>query len=264
MIMPWSPRKMKKWTLSDALNVSSMDVIRMKVPERAELAAFLQKQYNTRVRSFKRARYYNHPYAYTKLQQDFDELNEASGYNFDFNSPVIKSSKGKHMLGDAYANLEYPAQKLHSYISQMQEFFNSKSSTIKGWREIIRNESEMLFGSREYNTKNGKRKVLNHLMTEQEREYFWKLYDEIRKSGRTIIYDSESMRETGFTRIWREKVKNKTWEYNDLTGMMKEMLNELRSSGISVRDIEEHIPNRKNDPFQQDDDKDEDFEIFVW
>lgn len=264
MSEPWQTKGMRKWTLKEAMNVSFMQINRMKLPERAELANFMQTQLKRRVATYRRAKGYNHPYAYTKLQEGFSELNNISGYEFDFNSPIIKSSGRKHMLSNAYMSLDNPNAKLLSYITQMQDFFAAKSSTVKGWRDIIRNESMQLFGYKEYKTKRGSRIVLNHLMSEEERIMFWKLYEEIRKSGKTTIYDSDAMRETGFTRIWQEKLKANEWDFDDLTGMMNEMLTSLRNNGIPIRDFEEHIPGKKKDPFQQEEESGDDSNIFVW
>lgn len=259
---------MRKWTLKAALNVSSGEIIKMKVPERAELAAFLQAQLKRRVSTYKRSKAYSHPYAYQKLMDDFKELSEAADYNFDFMSPIIVSKGRVHELGPAYAALDFPNQKLHSYIAQLQEFFSSKSSTVSGWKDIIRNESEKLFGATEY-TRNYKGRTisvkrLNHLMTEEEREHFWKLYEEIRKSGRTIMYDSESMRETGFTRIWRDKLKKDEWNFDDLTGMMNDMLQAMKANGAFVRDMPEHVPGKSWDPTRPDLAGEDVFEEFDW
>lgn len=264
MEFSWKTKGVHKWTLKEAIQVPFMKVNTMKLHERAELAAFLQSQLKRRVASYKRAKAYSHPYAYEKLKEDFKELNEVSGYNFDFNSPVVITQGRKHVLGSAYASLDNPNAKLSSYIIQLQDFFSAKSSTVKGWREIIRGESMKLFGYKEYNTKRGSRIVLNHLMTEKEREMFWKLFEEIRKSGKTTIYDSEAMRETGFTRIWREKLKDNSWNFSDLTGMMNEMLAALKSNGVPVSDIPEHKPGKSLDPIQLGQDEDADSDVFVW
>lgn len=266
MVLPWKPRGMRKWTLESALNATSTDIIRMKVPERAELANFLQSQLKRRVASYNRAKDYNHPFAYQKLQDDFKELSEIVDYGFDFNQPIIESHGNKHMLSPAYAALDNPNAKLYSYISQLQDFFTSKSSTVKGWREIIRNESMKLFGYREISTKRGPRIYLNHMMTEAERETFWSLYEELKKSGKVVLppYTSEAMKETGFTRIWREKLKNNEWDFDDLTGMLNKMLAEMKKSGVFVYDIPEHVPGNSTDPTQPDGDGLEDSNVFVW
>ncbi len=260
----WKIKGMRKWTLDTAINVSFMQINKMKLPERAELANFLQSALKRRVSSYNRAKAYNHPYAYTKLQEDFKELENISEYGFDFNSPIIEKSRGKHTLSPEYTKLDNPNAKLMSYIIQVQDFFSAKTSTVKGWKEVIRNESMQLFGYREYNTKRGSRIVLNHMMTEKEREMFWKLFEEIRKSGKTTIYDSEAMRETGFTRIWQEKLKINEWNFDDLTSMMNKMLKELRNNGVPVRDFEEHTSGRNNDPFQQEEETGDDSDVFEW
>lgn len=264
MTKSWNTKGMRKWTMKEALGLNYLQIAKMKLPERAELAAFFQSQLKQRVASYNRAKKYNHPYAYEKLRNDFEELNNISGYEFDFFSPVIQSHGRKHALGQEYAKLDNPNAKLMSYIAQMQDFFESKSSTVSGWRDIIRNESMKLFGYKEYKTKRGSRIVLNHLMTEDERKMFWTLYNELSKFGAIAIYDSEQMRETGYTRIWREKVANNEWDFDDLTSMMKEMVSSLKANGVFVRDFAEHIPGNMSDPTQPDPDGDVDSNVFEW
>lgn len=264
MAQTWNPKGMRKWTMAEALSVTSGEILKMKLPERAELAAFLQSKFNQRVASYRRAKSYNNPYAYQKLMDDFKELSEVADYNFDFMSKVIEVKGRKHTLGSAYAALDMPNQKLHSYISQMQDFFSAKTSTVSGWRKVISNESEKLFGYTEYKRGGKTYKRLNHLMTEEERGAFWKLYEEIRKSGRTVIYSSDAMRETGFTRIWRKKLKNNEWNFDDLTGMMNDMLSELKASGQYVRDIPEYKPGISSNPTQPGLEQEEDSDLFEW
>lgn len=263
----WNRKSIQnKWTLEKARKIPMMEVMKMKIPERAELAYFLQTALKKRMVSFERAKSYNNPYAYEKLQKDFKELNDISGYNFDFNAPVIQTRGKTRMLGPEYARIEQPAPKLLSYINQLQDFFNSKSSTVKGWKEIIRNESMKLFGYKEYSTKRGTHIVLNHLMTEQERENFWKLWTELKASGKVAVsaYVSESMKETGFIHIWREKLKNNEWDYDDLTSMLNTMLAEMRKNGVPVHDIEEHKAGIASDPTALDHEDGVASNVFEW
>ena len=262
----WDRKQIQhKWTLKSALDIDFLSINRMKIPERAELAQFLQNQIANRVRSYGRAKQFNHPYAYQKMQEDFQALMDDEGYNFDFNSPIIKSKGKFRSLSPAYAALDNPAARIMSYIVQARNFLGAKSSTVSGWKEIIRNESMKLFGYRTVHTKSGDRIYLNYMMTEDERTAFWKLYEELRKSGKVAMYDSESMRSTGFTRIWREKQSRGEWNYNDLTAMMNDMLSEMRKSGTPVRDMPEHKPGISENPTALDleDAEDSDLE-FQW
>lgn len=261
----WTRKQIQhKWTMKDALDIHGMELQRLKLPERAELANFLQGQFRKRVASFRRAKNYSNPYAYLKLMEDFEALKQDENYQFDFNSPILQTRGRNRMLSSEYASLSNPAARLMTYIVNMQEFFRSKSSTVSGWRDIIRNESMKLFGYKTYKTKRGERIVLNHLMTEEERIHFWRLYEELRKSGSVAIYDSESMRSTGFTRIWQEKQSRGEWDYDDLTSMMNQMLDSMRASGIPVRDIPEHKPGVSSDPIALDLVEEEDSIEFQW
>lgn len=262
----WSRKSIQnKWTLDSALNLDINDIRKMKISERAELAQFLQNSVNTRVRSYSRAKKYNHPYAYQKMQENFRELMEISDYQFDFNSPIVEGKGKKRYLSKAYATLAFPSSRIISYIVQARNFLSAKSSTVSGWRQIIHDESMKLFGYKTIHSKRGDYIRLNYLMTEDERAAFWKLYEELKKSGSVTMYDSESMRSTGFTRIWREKQSRGEWNYNDLTSMMNTMLEEMRKSGTPVRDIVEHKPGITQDPTARDDADEEDSDVeFRW
>lgn len=264
MKQTWNTKGMRKWTMSEALELTTGQVLKMKIPERAELAAFFQSQLKRRVATYKRAKTHTEPQAYRTLMNNFKELSEVADYGFDFNAPIIEAKGRKHTLSPEYAALEFPQHKLLSYIVQLQNFFTSKTSTISGWRDSIRNNSISLFGGKEY-TRKGKTYIKpNHVMSEEEYDVFWRLYSEIRKSGRTVIYDSEAMRETGYTRIWREKYAKGEWNFDDLTGMMNDMLDELKKSGQFVREFPEYVPGNSSNPFQQDPDGDGAFELFQW
>lgn len=255
----------RKWTLEEALSIDFLDINRMKLPERAELAQFLQNAVNRRVNSYSRAKEYSHPYAYEKMQKDFQELMEVEGYNFDFNKPIVQSVGRSRALTPEYAELSNPAARIMSYIVQARNFLNAKSSTVAGWRDIIRNESMKLFGYKTVKTKRGEYTRLNYLMTEDERTALWRLYEELKKSGAVTIYDSESMRSTGFTRIWREGVKEGVWNYDDLTYNLNLMKEALKLNGIPVRDIPEHKPGLEKDPLALDGDNAEDTNVeFQW
>lgn len=262
----WNRKSIQhKWTLESALKVDINDIRKMKVPERAELAQFLQNAVNTRVRSYSRAKSYNHPYAYQKLQEDFQTLANEEGYHFDFNAPIVEGKGKNRYLSKEYAALAFPASRIMSYITQVRNFLSAKSSTVSGWKAIIRNESMKLFGYRTIHSKRGDYIRLNYLMTEDERTAFWKLYEELKKSGSVAMYDSESMRSTGFTRIWREKQSRGEWNYNDLTSMMNTMLEEMRKSGTPIRDIVEHKPGMLQDPTVRDAAEGEDSDVeFRW
>lgn len=264
----WSRKSIQhKWTLKSALELHSMDIQKMKLPERAELAQFLYNAVSNRVRSYSRAKNYSHPYAYEKMQQDFKELMEDEGYNFDFNKPIVQSFGKNRALTKEYAELDNPAARIISYITQARNFLNAKSSTVSGWRDIIRNESIKLFGYKVIHSKKGDYIRPNYLMTEDERTALWKLYRELVDSGAIAVseYASESMKTTGFTRIWREGMKENVWRYDDLTFNLNLMKEAMKLGGIPVRDIPEHKPGLKKDPLARDAASEDDSDVeFQW
>lgn len=263
----WTRKSVQhKWTLQSALEIDSFAIQKMKLVERAELGQFLYNAVNNRIRSYSRAKSYSHPYAYEKMQQDFKELMEDEGYNFDFTKPIVQNSGKYRTLTKEYAELDNPAARIISYIVQARNFLNAKSSTVAGWRDIIRNESIKLFGYKTIHSKKGDYIRPNYLMTEDERTALWKLYRELIKSGAIAESDyvSESMKTTGFTRLWREGVSEGVWRYDDLTFNLNLMKEAMKLNGIPIRDIPEHKPGLKKDPLAQDavteDDSDAEFQ----
>lgn len=264
----WNRKSIQhKWTLESALKVDINDVRKMKLPERAEYAQFLQNAVNTRIRSYSRAKSYNHPYAYQKLQEDFQTLANEEGYHFDFNLPIVEGTGKNRTLSMYYSVLPFPASRILSYIVQARNFLSAKSSTVSGWKAIIRNESMKLFGYRNIHSKRGDYIRLNYFMTEDERTALWKLYEELKKSGAIAVseYASESMKSTGFTRIWREGVKEGVWNYDDLTHNLNLMLEAMKLDGVPIRDIVEHKPGMSQDPTVRDAAEGEDSDVeFRW
>lgn len=192
----------KKWTLKEAKALSPFAVYKMSLPEKAELAQFYYRQFNLRVNSFVKAQ--TIPYAFTKLVTDFEKPTHPERMTRDMlkmtiNEPVVKG-KGKRTLSDTFANMDNPSVALNRYVMRMQSFFNSKSSTVKGWEAIGLEQDKALFGVdvtevkkyRYIKDENGKRKrqyytivVENpkYRMTDDERTKLWAIIDMAKEAG---------------------------------------------------------------------------------
>lgn len=233
----------KKWTLEEATHLPILSIMRMKTPERAELAYFLQNQLRLRANSFKRSNVV--PYAYRKLLDDFSDMGREM--NFDFNAPIIKTRGRKRGLSQEYASIDNPQNRLATYITLVSDFFNAQTSTVSGWKRFGLEQDIRLFGVEVTNRPRSYNFIVKpkHTMTDDERTAFWRLYNEIRKSGRTAVYDSESMVASGFTKIWQDH----EWDYSDLQGMVAKMEEMLGAQHLP--EYEEHVSGDSTDPTQR-------------
>lgn len=232
-----------KWTLEEATHMPILSIMRMQTPERAELAYFLQNQLRVRSNSYKRSN--TVPYAYRKLIDDFKDM--GNEMNFDFNAPIINTRGRNRGLSKQYASIDNPQNRLATYISLVSDFFNAKTSTVSGWKRFGQEQDIRLFGVEIINRPRSYNFIVKpkHTMTDDERTAFWRLYNEIRKSGRTVIYDSESMITSGFTKLWQDH----EWNYEDLQSMTAKMEELLGAKHLP--DYEEHISGNEVDPTQR-------------
>lgn len=242
----------KKWTLNEAKSLSPMRIAIMNTQERAELANFLRNQFNTRLSTFTRAGEIG--YAVAKLAEDFEKMSDKLGMSVDPFEPVIVSRGKSKTLSPAFADRKNPQNALFSYIVTMQDFFNAKSSTLKGWREIKQEQDFRLFGytekvpskkvkGRQY-YKNVKR--LDYTMSDAERITFWRTYKMLKRTGWTEInsYDSDIQRKFGSA--WRTGKFDKT----DIEAAFSEMLKVFDTRPDYIRESQ---PGVSSDPTAQDD-----------
>lgn len=198
----WKPLG-KKWTLAEAQKISPFSIYRMSLPEKAELAQFYYRQFNLRVETYARAQVV--PYAFTKLMED---LNHPSGARLTddqkaitLESPVVKTKGHKRQLTGSFADMNNPNSALNHYVTRMQSFFGSKTSTVSGWKEVGYQQDVKLFGQNAeqyrkytYVMKDGKRKRVElqgpffkvtpkHRMTDAERGRFWAIVDMAKQAG---------------------------------------------------------------------------------
>lgn len=211
-------RPNKRWTMNEAIRLDTADVMKMTIPERAELAEFLRQQFVRRRGQFERAGLKS--FAFTKLEDDIDLVRRSDKVNGTiwnttdkyFDTPVVRRFVGNEATLDmSWAYLRRPANSLASYIVTLQDFFNAKSSTVRGWKRITAEQDARLFG-----VQNQRRKrVLNsdgktyhyeyvavyenpkRRMTDDERTNFWRLMRQYKESSwdREHGYSSESQRE---------------------------------------------------------------------
>lgn len=211
-----------KWTMRKVKNLSLDDISRMKLPERADLAQYMYKQFQRRVNEAARAIVM--PYGIKKMYMDFEkrysDIIDVNGkqmsigefLGIDLDKPITKSHKGSISLAEPYASMRYANQSLFAYINQMRDFFSWKSSTVKGWEAITLEQDKRLFGE-----ENGS--PLRR-MDEFQRIQFWSAIDEIRKwSTNTLDYEhSEPLVTADFITLFDE---NLHLDWSDLTTLSK-------------------------------------------
>lgn len=211
-----------KWTMRKVKNLSLDDISRMKLPERADLAQYMYKQFQRRVNEATRAMVM--PFGIKKMYMDFEkrysdiidvdgkEMSIGEFLGIDLDKPITTSRKGNISLAEPYASMRYANQSLFAYINQMLDFFSWKSSTVKGWQAITLEQDKRLFGQ-----ENGKPL---HRMDEFQRIQFWSAIDEIRKwSTNTLDYEhSEPLITADFITLFDE---NLHLDWSDLTSLSK-------------------------------------------
>ncbi len=193
----------KKWTLKEAREMSPFSVLRMPLAEKAELAQFYYRQFNLRVNTYANA--LTVPFAFSKLVGDFENPNHPERLTDDqlamtLESPVVISKSGKRQLAEPFASMENPNAALNRYVMRMQSFFNAKTATVAGWKEVGLEQDKALFGVdvqeiRKYRyeiDENGKRRrkyytitieTPKYTMNDAERIKLWAIIDMAKDAG---------------------------------------------------------------------------------
>lgn len=190
----------RRFNTSEMYHVDYPALLKMTLPERAELAQAMWEAFQRRRASFEKAGEFS--YAVAKMEMEFEKVKDVRGWDLN-DPPVIEDAFGRY-LGFNFQTSNYPNQSLLAYISTMQSFFQAKSSTVEGARRINYEQDLRLFG-KEYNVKNpnskrfGKRYLPKNAprLTHEQRRNFWRLFRELNKSDASRIndYSSESQRE---------------------------------------------------------------------
>lgn len=124
-----------------------------------------RKKYETRVGQFDKQGKYFYSYARTKMDDYYSEVGK----------PSIKKISRNRAMAELF---------------RLQEFFNSKSSTVKGARDVNREQDIRIFGIDD----NGKP---IKKMTSEQRKAYWTLYEEFTNQhpNYEYIYGSNSIQQ---------------------------------------------------------------------
>lgn len=225
----WRPLK-AKWTLAKALAVDPLQLKSMATPQKAELAQFLRNQFSTRLNQFTTAGTVS--YAVAKLAEDMDSSSKKMLMDMNPFDQIVTTRGKNRVLARAYANRKNPQNALATYITLMQDFFNSKSSTVKGWRSIGYEQDKRIFGYDSHLIRGRRHKGYQDIrfehtpkyqMTDAERINFWRVYKELYKTDWVPItsYSSDSQREVG--QLWMSGDFNKL-DFDEAYAKLAELL----------------------------------------
>lgn len=237
-----------RWTMKRAMSLELNDLLKMKKEERAELAQFFQNMYKRRVAQAKKAGI--EPYGITHIREQFEKRN----LGIAVDTPILKNGK----LTPEWERLNFPHNTLTAYNSMMQDFFTWKSNTVKGWRDLRLKESIGLFGREWIKDEKGHRHLVpRHILTEEERKQFWKLYHELLNREANNILPSETkgtnyekIKEYGLASMWLKMREKRDLADMDLTSLVLSMEESLKENKVKFVEHAEDMskPGDGNDP----------------
>ncbi len=265
----------KKWNLKEAQALDIHEIAKMSLPEKAELAQFYRNQFQLRANTFVKALVV--PYAFSKMYKDYEEIANSPKISdvrkaINPDTTVVISNGRYRELSPEFDALPKPGYYLTNYIHRFQSFFNAKSSTVKGWEEISRQQDTELFGAdyiqkRKYTyvtDENGKRRRIElqgpffeirpkNRLTDVERVKFWSIVDEAKRAGwlNKFGYSSEQMHRQIAT-LWT----NSIFSTKDIDDAYDTIYNLLGVERLKEGKYPEHKSGIVGDFFQQVGDED--------
>lgn len=186
----------KKWNLKSAQGVGTIHLLQMNLQQKAELAQFYYNQFNLRVNTYNPGEL---PFAFTELLHSFDKASKSGRLDplqqrISIDNPIVIAKGRYRELNYPFSEMDNPNASLNNYIRRMQSFFDAKTSTLTGWREVGKQQDIALFGA-ERGTKyhyekdeNGKRHrvyemIPKETLTDSERRELWKIIDMAKDAG---------------------------------------------------------------------------------
>lgn len=251
------------WTLAKANELTPLKLAAMSEDERARLAQFYQNTLRLRVASYARAGV--EPYAFTKLERDFEKANSSRMRDRipGLFEQIVRSGK----LTDSYNNLRDPSATVNQYIYRMRTFFASKSSSVAGWRDVAKQQDIQLFGA-EYKFRNkyimeqgedGKRHrvyvqgafvdvIPKGTLSDSDRRKLWAIIDLAKDAGFMNVFGYNS------DQVHRELAsmyKNGEFSVDDIDTANDKILKMIaKKQGLEDK-YEEHSPGNSGDVFRR-------------
>lgn len=240
-------RPEKRWTLKAAMNVGNLELNRMTLKERAELAEFFRVAFVRRQRQFLREGRVSYPLA--RIWEDMGEIGEKLGFDMTPDNQIVSNFGDMRVLSGEYAKLQRPHNQLATYISLMQQFFEGKSSSLAGWKSIAREQDIRLFGGETRTRLDSIGRTITyivpkHELTDADRINFWKVYSELYKSGWTSITSYSSGDQKEFGRVWMNEIGEKGYDFEYALERMQELMD------ARPRALKEMTPGESGNPTQ--------------
>lgn len=147
------------WTMKRIQNVTPEEIGKMKEGELEKLVTATRKQVERRIKRIEKSGLYSHAAdAYEKKIVDHDRLPD----------PRVMT-----------------INQMRAEMSSHQSFLSAKTSTIKGIKDVNKQQDLRIFGSK---TPGGK--TPKYTMNREERTKFWKFYNEFEHQHKRASFDS--------------------------------------------------------------------------
>lgn len=133
-------------------------------------------------------------------------------------SPALEKMEAYYATTKRTAPSKISRNRAYNEIFQIQQFFNAKTSDIKGSKEVMREQDIRIFGS----TKSGRPKKR---MTVAQRTKFWSLYEDFIRTNKTAEYVF------GYRNIWQElgDIVVSSTQLDNKTNVFSELEKKLRN-----------------------------------
>ena len=241
-----------KWNLKSAQGVGNIALLQMDVRQKAELAQFYYNQFNLRVNTYTAAEI---PYAFTALLSNFEKQSKSDKLSplqqrISIDTPIVVAKGRYRYLNYPFSEMDNPNASLNSYIRRMQNFFDAKTSTLSGWREVGKQQDIALFGAvrgKKYHYEkdvNGKRRRVYEMipkftLTDSERRELWAIIDLAKDAGwlNRFGYDSGQMHKE-IASLWLNgKTLNPEADINAAYNRVLQIMDEKEANHGKLQDV---------------------------
>ena len=208
-------------------DVEMWQLLQMTTPERAAYAESLRQKAASRARRIIRSGEYS--YSLDRMMTLFgDEIGDYGGASLRykdkrklhgreyslFDPVVVSAGRGRQGLSEEFNQYRDAHNALSAYITILQDFLQSQTSTLSGIRAMNTNWDRAIFGT----VKRGRSITARHRMSADERKKFWAVYRELKlKYGDIKPNFFTSTDENGLMRVWsRDFSKFKEMSFEEI------------------------------------------------
>lgn len=168
---------MAKLSKRKLLNLDPSDIGRMKAPELRKILQGARQLFNSQSKTFEKYNEKVYSHSYEKMREYYRD-NGREKYEFkggiEFYSMVPENMS--HMT----------MNQMRGEIFRLQEFFDSKTSTVPGAKKVTSDMAKRIFGE----TKRGRPQ--SNLSVDEWRE-FWSIYDEYKKQRPSDVQEQSNI-----------------------------------------------------------------------